>query len=173
MGRAGRKEKGLRGSGRQKDRGWLLEIDVVMWESVLQRTFLQSKHEITRKWLKQRTLFSTEKPEIARWIIASWALCTGFMRNVFLTRFLRLLLYAATHIWLAVFPKRSTYCTVSQTKSLNGRSLPVSVVINPEECFVCLNKQTWSGVGPLALLQSQFSVISCSHTVPAAMGKSK
>lgn len=69
------------------------------------------------------------------------------------------------HIFpLAIFPKRSTYCTVSQTKSLNSRSLPVSVVINPEECFVWLSKQLWSGRGPLALLQSQFSVISCrSH----------
>lgn len=46
------------------------------------------------------------------------------------------------------------------------------MAINPEECFVWLNKQLRSGTGPLALLQSQFSVISCrSHTVPAAMGK--
>lgn len=61
---------------------------------------------------------------------------------------------------------------MSQTKSLNSQYLGVSVAINPEECFVWLNKQLRSGTSPLALLQSQFSVISCrSHTVPAAMGK--
>lgn len=63
---------------------------------------------------------------------------------------------------LAIFPKLSTYCPVSRTKSLNSRSLPVSVVINPEECSVWSNKQLWSGIGPLVLLQSQFSVISCT-----------
>lgn len=49
----------------------------------------------------------------------------------------------------------------------------MSVVINPEEYFVWLNKQLWPGIGPLALLQSQFPVISCSHTAPAAIGKSQ
>lgn len=82
------------------------------------------------------------------------------------------LLYMLPHILLlAIFPKRSTYCTVSRTKSLNSRSLPVSVVINPEECFVWLNKQLWSGIGPLALLQSQFSVISCRSHCASSNGK--
>lgn len=60
---------------------------------------------------------------------------------------------------------------MSQTKSLNSRYLPVSVVINPEECFVWSNKQLWSGVGPLALLQSQFSVISCRSHCASSNGK--
>lgn len=58
-----------------------------------------------------------------------------------------------------------------QTKSLNKRSLPVSV-INPKEYFVWLNKRLWPGAAPPALLQSQFSVISCSRTPTSSNGES-
>lgn len=81
------------------------------------------------------------------------------------------LLYTVPHMLLAIFPVRSTCCTVIPTKSLNSRYLPVFVVINPEECSVWLNKQLWSGIGPFALLQSQFSVISCRSHCASSNGK--
>lgn len=73
---------------------------------------------------------------------------------------------------LAIFPKRSTYCTLSQTKSLNSRSLPMSVVINPEECFCAVESTAVVWRRSISIV----TVTILSHflkgrTVPGAMGK--